>query len=243
MSLLKTRAIVLHYIKYSDNSIIVHCYTQHSGRMSFMVNGVYSRKSTFRINYFQALYLLDLEVYYQPKRELQRIKDLKNVIPYEDLHENLFKSSVTLFLAEILYKCLRESEPNPLLFDFISKSLSWYDQQKERYVNFHLLFLLNLTRYLGFYPNSDNLDSSRCFDLKEGQFETMMPNHRQIITGDVLSDFKQLIDRSLTETGMLDISKDSRNSILSALIDYYQIHLPGMGQINSLSILQEVFSL
>lgn len=242
MSLLKTRAIVLHYIKYSDNSIIVHCYTQHSGRMSFIVSGVYSKKTNLRINYFQPLYILDLEIYFQPKRELQRIKELKNVLPYEEMTENLYKSTVSLFLAEILYKSLRESEPNALLFDFISKSLSWYDQQKENYFHFHLLFLLNLTRYLGFYPNSDHSEFSRCFNLKEGQFEESLPIHRQVIVGEVLSDFIQLMDRSVTEAVQLSFDRDTRNSLLSALVDYYQIHLSGLGAIHSLSILQEVFS-
>lgn len=209
--------------------------------MSFIVNGVYSRKSAFRINYFQPLFLLELEVYFQPKRELQRIKDLKNAYPYEDLSENLLKSSVSLFLAEVLAKSVRESEPNPLLFDFISKSLAWYDQQKDHYFNFHLIFLLNLTRYLGFYPNTDQLNSALYFDLKEGLFLAAKPLHRSVLSGESLHDFQQLINRSVTESAQFNYSRDSRNILLSALLDYYQIHLPGLGQIHSLEILQEVF--
>jgi DNA repair protein RecO (recombination protein O) len=242
MSLSKTKAIVLHHIKYGDTSIILDAYTQQFGRMSFIVNGVYGRKSPFRINSFQSLFLLDLEIYFKNSRELQRIKEQKNDYPFSTISNNLVKSTVSLFLAEVLYRALRESEPNPMLFDFVSKAIVWYDQQSEGYLNFHLLFLLNLTRYLGFYPNSDDFEDSTSFDLREGLFLYHFPSHRQVIQGSMLPEFKQMINRSVTDSAKLNFNRDTRNVLISVLIDYYQIHLQGMGQIQSLAILQEVFS-
>lgn len=242
MSISKTRAIVLHHIKYGDSSIIVDMYTEEFGRMSFMVNGVMGRKSAIKIGLFQSLTLLELDIYLKSGRDLQRIREIKASLPLNELRMNLFKSTIGLFMAEILYKVLRESEKDAPLFHFLSKSIEFLDSQQGGISNFHVLFLLNLSRFLGFYPNSDESEVSAYFDLMEGRFVQRVPVHRHFLAGTSLQVFKSLLDHSMSELESLSLSSEERTQLLDSLLIYYQIHIPGMSTVKSLSVLQEVFN-
>jgi DNA repair protein RecO (recombination protein O) len=224
----KIRGIVLHYIKYGDSSIIAYIYTDIYGRQAFMVNGVRSKRSVIRLNHFQPLSILELDVYYKPNREIQRIKDLKISMMLHTIHNNIVKSSVALFIAEILYKTLREVEPNMPLFDFIYNSVQLLDLKEKGIENYHLAFLLMLSRYLGIFPvieDSKN-DPGISLVLSEEEKKALTDLHRY----------------SFNDLEKIKMGNNVRSSLLDKFIAYFKLHLEGIGAIKSLAVLKEVFS-
>jgi DNA repair protein RecO (recombination protein O) len=236
----KTRGIFLHSVKYSETSIIAVIYTEAYGRQSFMVNGARSKKSTVKPVVFQPLYLLDLEMYYKAGREIHRLKDVRIANPFSTIPFDIRKSSQVIFLAEILYKCLKEEEPNQGMFDFIYNSLSFLDLADHGISNFHLWFLFKLTRFLGIYPSQDNAMISNFFDLQKAQFVSHEPLHNQFMDKHVTVLFSRLFEVDHTSIEELVFTQIERRILLEKLLEYYRIHFDNMGEIRSLSILKEV---
>lgn len=237
----KTRGIFLHAVKYSETSLITNIYTEAYGRQSYLINGVRSKKSTIKAAIFQPLYLLDLEIYYNPGRELNRLKNAQIAYPFNSIPFDIRKSSQVIFLAEILYKCLREEEPNPELFDFIFHSLTFLDLSDSGISNFHLWFLFKLTRYLGIYPSRENAQISNFFDLQKAQFVSHEPFHNQFADKQVTSLFAQLTEVDSATLGQLNYTQHERNLVLNMLLDFYKIHFDHLGEVRSMAVLKEVF--
>ncbi len=219
----KTKGIVLHTIKYGDSAIIAHIYTRDFGRQSYMVNGVRGKNTKFPVSSFQPLSFLDLQVDHKENRELQRIRDLKIFHPFFHIHSDIVKNTIALFLGEILYRCLREVEKNTLLFDYVESSIMLLDVCHTGCVNFHLVFLLQFTRFLGIYPENN----------------TELANYQP---KNVEMKMQQLLTFTLKDLDKLNLDNKSRNLLVSSIIDYYHYHLEGMGKISSLEVLHEVFS-
>ena len=236
----KTRGIFLHSVKYSETSIIAVIYTERFGRKSFMINGARSKKSTFKSVVFQPLYLLDLEIYYKEGRDIHRLKDVRISNPYSTIPFDIRKSSQVIFLAEILNKCLKEEERNPDLFDFIYNSLSFLDLADHGISNFCVWFLFKLTRFLGIYPNADNAQISNFFDLQKARFVSHEPQHSQFTDKHITILFSRLFDVDYHSLGKLEYTQIDRRMVLEKLLEYYRIHFDNMGEIKSLSVLQEV---
>jgi DNA repair protein RecO (recombination protein O) len=219
----KTKGIVLHNFKYGDSSIIAHIYTRDFGRQAYMVNGVRSKRGKFHINHFQPLTILDLQVDHKPTRELQRLRELHIAHPFCHLHSDVIKNTIALFIGEVLYRCLKESEANIPLFDYLENAIQILDMCESGPANFHLIFLVHFTHFLGIYPaNFSELDS-------------FQPENAEIKIHD-------LLDYSLQDLDKLKISGKLRIHLVSSMLDYYYFHLEGMGKISSLKILHEVFS-
>ncbi len=144
----KTRGIVLHHIKYADTSLIVKIYTEVFGLQAYLVKGVRSKKGSFRSSFFQALTLLDLVVYKREKNDLQHLREAEVSEPFHSISTDVRKSTMALFLAEVIMKSVREGETNSDMFSFIASSLSFFNMQDEGIENFHIFLLLKLSRYL-----------------------------------------------------------------------------------------------
>lgn len=238
----KTKGIVLHYIKYGDSSIIVHIYTDVFGRQAYIVNGVRNKKSKIRLSRFQPLSVLELDVYYKSTREIQRIKDLKNYLPLQTVHNDIVKSTIAIFISEIIYKTLREVEPNKPLFDFIYNSIKLLDIKTTGIENFHLVFLLLLSKYLGILPQLKDIDRPGLVDA--GQTTTSVESLQQlfILTGQEREGLYELYKCSFNDLEKIKIDNNTRSSLLEKLVEYYKIHLEGIGDIKSLAVLKEVFN-
>ncbi len=236
----KTRGIFLHAVKYSETSLIASIYTEAYGRQSFIINGVRSKNSTVKAAVFQPLYLLDLEIYYKPDREVHRIKNARIACPYSTIPFDIRKSSQVLFLSEVLYKCLREEEPNIELFDFIYHSLTLLDLTEAGINNFHIWFLFKLTRFLGIYPSRDNAETSNFFDLQSARFVSHEPLHNQFTDKRVTILFIRLFDVDSSSIENLDYNQNERKLVLEKLLEFYRIHLGNLGEFKSLEVLKEV---
>lgn len=238
----KTRGIFLRSVKYSESSMIAVIYTEAYGRQSFMVNGARSKKSIVKTVAFQPLYLLDLEIYYKNGREIHRLKDVRIANPYATIPFDIRKSSMVIFLSEILYKCLKEEEPNTGLFDYIYNSLSFLDLSDHGISNFHLWFLFKLTQFLGIYPRSEHALISNYFDLQKAQFVNFEPLHNQFTDKHVTILFSRLFEIDHTSLEKLEYTQNDRRLVLEKLLEYYRIHFDNLGEIRSLSVLKEVLS-
>lgn len=232
--LIKTRAIVLHHVKYGESSLIVTLYTERYGRMTCMVSGIRSKKTRLSLTFFQPLTLLEADIYYKSSREVHRLKELSCPFHYTSIPFSITKSTISLFLAEILWLTLREEEANEGLFNFLFHSFQLLDSKDEGVANFHLLFLIHYSRYLGIFPADleSESDISRFTDLK------MFRN----LPGETGGIFLKMMKTSLSQAETITLGKASRMILLDALVKYYEAHLEGMGKIKSVAILKEIFS-
>jgi DNA repair protein RecO (recombination protein O) len=225
--LVKTRGIVLGSIKYKETSIIVNIYTEVLGTKSYIVNGVRDKKG--KIAFFQPLTILDMVVYdNHTSKGLNRISEYNIYRAYKSATFELRKISVLLFLAELFIKTLKEEHPDEELFSFIVKRLSLFDEMEEEYEDFHLIFLIEYAAYLGIRPSSAE-------DISK-DFGRLLDKDVEILFNELLKQDESIASFSLKIGGSL------RRRALEVLIDYYQIHFPSMGRIQSLAILKEVFS-
>ena len=239
--LAKTRAIVLSSIKYSESSIITKIYTEEYGMLSFIVRGVRKRKARMSASFFQAFTLVDLDINYKPKSNLQNIKEISLNERTDSLHTDVRKSTIALFLAELIHKSLEEEQQDKGLFDFLQISIRFLDSMEDSFGNFHLIFLLQLSKYLGFYPNETHKSNQDYFNMESGQFESN-PYSDQFMNSEYTAILKKLMNLSYVERDLLNISNLQRRKLLSEIIRYYQLHLPGMGRIASQEVLESVFA-
>ncbi|MBD0831087.1 DNA repair protein RecO [Aestuariibaculum sediminum] len=238
--LLTTNAIVLSKIKYKDNDLIVTCYTQQQGVIGFLLKGVLkSKKSSNKVAYFQLLSQLQLVVNYKSNRSLHIVKESKPINVYHALHTHVLKSAIVMFLSEVLFSALREEEQNQALYSYIETALLWLDEQTD-FANFHLLFLLNLTKYLGFYPDTASIDFPY-FNLVDGMFD-LKEYGKHSVSGDDLKLLKLFLGLSFDELPTVKISSRQRQSFLNMLLQYYELHLDSFRKPKSLEILNQVFS-
>lgn len=238
--LVATKAIVLSSIKYGDNSLIVKCITEKSGCKSYMLRGVLSSKrGKIRKSFFQPLSQLNIIAKHNSKGNLNSIKEVELAYSYKSIYSNIYKQSIAIFLSEMLSSALQEEEENQTIFQYIEASLTWLDLH-DNFANFHLLFLLNLTKYLGFYPDSLNYKFNY-FDLEQGVFTKKEDFGKYLIKGVVLVDFKMILGINFDELDRVKLNAQKRQEILVVLIQYFELHLTGFKTPKSLEVLKAVF--
>jgi DNA repair protein RecO (recombination protein O) len=223
----KTKGIVLNYIKYRDTSVIVHIYTQAFGIQSYIENGVRSSKSKNKIALFQPLTLLDMVVYHKKEKSIQRISELKCYHPFKELPFHFAKSSLALFLTEVLSKTLKEEIEDENLFSFLEQSIIWLDQAPNSFENFHLQFLIQLTSHLGFMPTSGE------------ELLKQLAEHNILHPEAIISQMLTLLIENpygFPHT----LTREHRQSLLKIILYYYKLHLDDFPELKSLNILQEM---
>lgn len=238
----KTRGIILRQIKYSENSIIVQVFTELFGRQAYIVSGVRGKKSKNKINFFQPLHIVEMDIYYKASREMQRISEVKSLVPFTSITQDPLKSSQAIFLAELLLKSIREEEKDINLFEFVVNSIQFLDLTKENPANFHLVFMLKLTRFLGFFPNEGFNEMNNLFNLRSGSFCCTAPDHDEYISKELTFFFQQLLNIPLKNFYTVILNSRSRSKLMRNILDYYYLHIGGMPEIKSFSVLTEVFS-
>lgn len=234
-----TKAIVLSSLKFGDTSLIVKCFTLEAGLKSYMLKGVLkAKKAKVKAAYFQPLSQLEIEATHKNKGTLENIREVRTAYAYQSLHTDVKKSSVAMFLAEMLSTSIQEEEQNEGMFRYLETSLQWLDTHRE-IANFHMLFLLNLTRFLGFYPDTTNSHYDS-FSLLEGAY---VPGNgsKHIIYNEKLILLNRLLGTTFDGLHTVGFSAVNRMALLEVLIEYFELHLQGFKKPRSLSILNEVF--
>ncbi|MBC3786599.1 DNA repair protein RecO [Spirosoma utsteinense] len=225
----KTRGIALSYIRYRETSIIARIYTEEFGLQSYIVNSVRTARSkNNRIALFQPLTLLDMVVYHKNDRDLHRISEVKTIQPFQSLPFDVAKSTIAMFVTEMLNKVLKEEASSPVLFRFLIDSILFLEEASVNFENFHLAFLLKLSFFLGFGPESDREFESQ---LRENSYP-FLPDK------EVETALNIMLKRPLGTP--VKLTRTVRNDLLDALVAYYQIHIDSIGEVKSLPVLREV---
>jgi DNA repair protein RecO (recombination protein O) len=235
---IKTQAIVLSAIKYQEKSLIVKCFTLSDGLKSYFIPSAFSsKKSNQKIAYFQPLNILEIEANHKNKGTLEHFKEVKLAYTYQNINTDIVKSSMVLFLSEVLHNSIFEEEKNEDLFAFIETSLMWLDTH-DAISNFHLIFLLQLTKFLGFYPQLQESDASY-FEMIDGVFSPFQGT--SCLNDHETHLLKKLILLRFEDT-QKNFHKEERQVLLKIILEYYSIHLQGFKKPNSLEVLKEIFS-
>ncbi len=237
-----TEGIVLHTIKYGESSIIATIYTRDFGRQSYLVNAAHGKNAKNKAGILQPLFLVDIVAYYKQSRELNRVKEIKSNQNYQNLSFDIVKSTLAIFLAEMLYRSIHEQESYPEMYDFVKHSLLYFDLMETGIANFHIYFLYRLTEYLGFLPELKRVGFQNWFDIKKGAVVHSQPSHPFFANKDDTENLINLSDLKLHEIENFKISRKMRDSLLSVIVEYYRVHFDDSGEIKSLNILREVFN-
>ena len=235
-----SKAFVIRSIKNGETSLIVSCYLEDIGYKTFIVKGVYgSKKSKFSKAHFFPLNIINLNYSYTEGKNLGFIKEVKTEKLYKSLHLDIQKSSVIIFLSEILNSIFKEETlVNNDLFNFLLNTLSWYDQVKSCN-NFHLKFLIELSRFIGFYPNINNENDS-FFNLESGSTSATQSIGTNI-SGNDLTLFKEFLGTEFEDLNSMNTKNESRTRILNYIIDYYSLHLQMFKTPKSINVFAEIF--
>ena len=239
--LTKTQAIVLHSLKYGETRLIVDMFTRSQGRQSFIVSIPKSVKGKIKKQLFQPLTLLEIESDLRPKLQLQKLSDIRLASPFSSIPFDPNKLSISLFIAEFLYYALRSEQHNEPLFDYIVNSIQWLDAQTDRFANFHLVFLMRLSRFLGFYPNLEHYQSGDYFDLRESVFLSTPPVHRDFLHPQEAEKIQLMMRMDFPTMHLFRMSHQERNRLLEVSLIYYRLHLPDFPELKSVSVLQELY--
>ncbi|EPH10765.1 DNA repair protein RecO [Myroides odoratimimus CCUG 12700] len=235
---IKTKAIVLSALKYQEKSLIVKCFTEEAGMVSFFVRNAFAKgKSAQKIAYFQPLTILDIDFIYKNKGGLEYFKEVKTAHVYQDIYYNYNKNCIAIFIGEVLHSVFREPVVDKDFFTFLEAALLWFDTHDE-VANFHLILMVELTKYFGFYPASEG-KSKLYFNWEEGVFT----DHFSPCCFDEEPTFlfRKLIELGFSSDQKVFNNKD-RKRLLTMIISYYEQHLNDFRKPNSLEVLKEVFS-
>jgi DNA repair protein RecO (recombination protein O) len=237
----KTRGIVLHTTRYGESSLVVHCYTEQYGRQTYMVKGVRKSRKHNRSNLFQPLFILDFEVYHKDSREIQLVKEVSRAMPLNSMPFDMVKSAQAIFIAELIYRVVREEESNPMLAHFLLSSIQYLDALEKASPDFHILFMFQLSRHLGFYPKNNFGEGRIFFDFSSGQFISHCKNpelHLDEISSKLWHQYMLSEYQSVKES---DFNGLQRKLVLDNLVRFYKSHVAGMGDIRSLEVLHTYF--
>lgn len=238
----KTKGVVLRTLKYKDTAMIADIYTESNGRVSFMVSLTRSRRSAVKSVLFQPLALVELEADFRPTASIYKVKEAKSLYPFVSLPYDPYKSAIALFLSEFLYRAVREEAENRPLFSYLMHSIIWLDECRSGFSNFHLVFLMRLSRFLGLYPNLEDYRAGDCFDLRAGSFTSVPPRlHADYLGAHEAARLTTLMRMNYDTMHLFAMSRTERARCLTVLNDYYRLHLPDFPQLNSLEVLKSLF--
>ena len=242
MKTYKGRGVVLHTLKYGDSSMVVYLLTDTGGRRSYMVQGVRSRNGRgSKLALFQPMFPVEFEGLESSRQQMHRFKEVQGGFVLQSLPFDVRKSTMALFMAEVLYRLVREyDEPNQALFDFVWNSVGALDSMDEGVANFHLWFLANLSRLLGFRPGNDYTPGA-WFDIREGLYTPVRPAHPGVMTQECAALLDTMLRCDVRRLGEVALNRERRSDFLSAMLSYFGYHLDAISAVQSVRILREVF--
>lgn len=228
-------------VKYGDSSLIVDLFTQSGGRQSFITSIARVKRNVRTVSLWQPLSMVEFQAEVRQSGRLPRPSDVRTYYNYADLPFSPLKSTLALFLADFLSAALREEKENHPLYMYIESSLQWLDMadSMSAIANFHLVFLMHLSRFIGIYPNVESQGSY--FDLLEGSFTHGQPLHSHVLKPDEARYLPLLFRMNYSTMHLFRFSRAARMRILHVLNEYYRLHVPSFPELKSLDVLHEMF--
>lgn len=240
--MLQTKGIVIRALKYGETSVIADVFTEEKGLCSFIGGNVRSARSRMPFSLFQAMSPVVLVSYWKEDASaLQRLRECRADWVLTGIPFDLSKGAVALFMAEVLRKCLQHGEEQSALFDYLSETVAYLDQTRQPVAHIPLHFLVHLTLFLGFQPQMGASVAAQYFDLKEGATSPHAPAHGWWMSPAQTRQLAALSDLSIEQCHELKWSAEERKSLLQKMIQYYQLHIAGFGEIHTPEVLEMVF--
>lgn len=241
-----TRGIVLRIIKYGETSIIATIYTELFGIQTYLINGIRtsSKNSAGKINMFQPAAILDMIVYHNQLKNIQRVKECRWSYLYQNLYYDVVRNAISLYSIELLHKSLKQPEENSDLFQFVEDALKHLDSGSDAVIaNFPLYFSLHLMSFYGMRFSDDYSEQKQILDLAEGAFVAERPHHPHFIEGNLSHTTSQLL-RVMQPGELVEIklNKEIRRTLLQAYITFYSLHIQDFGTMKTLPVLTAILS-
>ena len=237
-----TRAIVLHSFKYGESKLIVELLTVSHGRMSCIATLSKSPRAGLKKQCFQPLFIVEAVIDVRQRARLQRIKEARVAVPYATIPFEPTKLAVAMFLAEFM-RCATRGEPlDEPAFAYVENSLRWLDGCTGSTANFHLVFMMRMARFLGFYPNTDGYRPGCRFDLRASCFSTDAPMHADCLPPEESQRITMLLRMNYPTMHLYKMTRAERNRMADVILRYYQIHMPDFPELKSLAVLKELFA-
>lgn len=233
--------LVLSSLKFSEDKLIVNALSRSAGRVTLMVNISHSQRASVHFTLFQPLALLDVSWEVTPRTKMFKPKTARPSVQLHSLQSDPVKSTIVMFLAEFLLNATRIESDGGLLFDYISAAIQWLDEAEKDFANFHIVFLLRLSQFLGIQPNLEDDSDEPYFDLQGAEYVSRRPDHTYYISGEDLKALRQLVRMNFGTMHLFQLSGNQRNRILHFILTYYRLHLPNFPELKSLAILQAIF--
>ena len=232
-----TRAVVIHTFSYSDTSLILKAYTEKFGYTSYLLKGYKKRKKDKIL--LHPLGLIEIGAVHKNNSDLHMGRSVNSYKPVQNITLDPVKSTIAMFLAEWLFHTVRIGEADMVFFNWLEQAIERLDNS-EHPENFHLWFLLNLSRFMGFYPQGRKNIKTPIFNLTEGEFTNGS------IPGDLLSEEEsELLDRIINSsyelTEKIKLSRLNRRKLLQFFHDYFKVCLNSDFRLKSFDILFQIF--
>ncbi len=240
----RTRGIVLHTLRYDDERMIASVFTESRGYVSFLTRMPRSRRSSVRSVLLRPMSILEMDFDFRPQQNLQRIREMSVDVPFLSLPYHPVKASLALFFSEFLHHALRHEGENRALFSYMEYGLRWLDEAEAGLANYHLVFLIHMSRFMGFWPNVGRRGGGghEVFDLREGRLTSILPQHEDFLRPSEASNVSLLLRMDYDTMGLFRMSREQRNRVLEVIIKYYRLHVPEIPDMKSVDILRELFS-
>jgi DNA repair protein RecO (recombination protein O) len=235
---LKTRAIVLRTVKYGENKLIVDFLTRDVGRESSVWKFSGERRIKVARQLFQPLAILDIDVVNSSAGQLSRIKEARLASVYTSLPFDEIKLSLAFFVAEFLTYATRDLHDDKALYDFVEQSLLWLDASEKGIANFHLMFMMRMSRFLGFFPDMTTYREGYIFDLRDGRFSGELPSHGDVLLPDDAKKMHILMRMNPSNLHHFKMTQKERNRIIDFSLKFYRLHIPQFGEMKSLGVLR-----
>lgn len=251
----RLKGIVLRTVKYGENGHIVDMFTDAHGRMSFMMKTGSTGKCRYSVggravaSHFMPLSMLEFDCNLHGQRRLPQPRSVTTYYVYQSLYSNPIKSAIALFVSEFLVNALQDGAADDLLYPYLEDSLRWLDSCTSGYTNFHLVLMMRLTRFLGIYPNVDDIYRDKAtgvqkysyFDMLNSEYSYLQPAHPYFLRPEEARVLPYLLYMDFDNMHLYHLSRLQRRRCLDVINNYYRLHLPGFGELKSLDVLTELF--
>lgn len=236
-----TKAIVIHTTKYGETKLFVDLFTKEYGRLSMVTSTHQKGRNKGKNNLFQQFNIIEVEMDMRPNVNIQKIKEARIAYPAVSIPFNPYKISISLFLSEFLYYALRNEQKDTILYEYIENSIIWLDTLERDFSNFHLIFMVRLTKFIGIWPNTEDFQYGDFFDLRNGYYTSIIPSHSDYLKKDEASFLNILFRVNFNTMRLLKLNRIERNRCANVIMNYYRLHIPNFPELKSFSIMQELF--
>ena len=236
----KTRGMVLNTINYNDKYVLSTVFSEDFGCVTYMVAKTKGKSTKVPRSLFSPMALLAMDVDHQPLRDIQRVREVQPILQFYSIQNDMKKTSLVFFLSEFLTRVLKDISDSKLLFDFLEHSAQILEMTNNSIANYHLVFILKLSKFLGFYPNLEDYELGQYFDLLNGEYVSVRPLHQHYINQQESFALSRLHRITFENMHRYGFTQQERMNIINRMLEYYRLHLYDFPNLKSLDVLHEI---